>query len=261
MNPRPAEIGDLIADIESLALIVDLGALNRNIARMAKSAHSAGARARPHAKTRKLAAMAPRQIARGTVGQCAQEVGEAEGLVRGVNTFRAWRAWLMRQREPTADASCEIVAWAATGTLAFEAKGVKCNELQVGSYIFSDPDYGKIGSEDGGRYIASEHCLFVRTSDPTVAAAGLKLCGGECGPRRADGVKNAELTGNSGERGKLTRGPTARNGLALGEMCGSFRIIVIRPSTCTSAVRREKRPRLGILPVTAPPAGIGSMDI
>src|SRR5262245_43167748 len=110
MNPRPAEIGDLIVDIESPALIVDLGALNRNIARMAKCAHSAGARVRPHAKNRKSATMALGQIARGTVGQCAQEMGEAEGLVRGVNTFHAWLARLMRQRQPAADASCEIVA-------------------------------------------------------------------------------------------------------------------------------------------------------
>jgi D-serine deaminase-like pyridoxal phosphate-dependent protein len=203
--------------------------------------------------------MALGQIARDTVGQCAQEMGEAEGLVRGVNTFHAWLARLMRQRQPAADASCEIVAWAATGTFAFEAKAVECNELQVGSYVYSDPDYGKIGSEDGGRYIASEHCLFVLTSDHTVADAGLKPCSEERGQR---GLTNVELTAISGERGKLTRGPTARNGLALGE---DVRLILghcdLTVDQHECYVRREKRSRLGTLPLTARPAGICSMDI
>ena len=50
MSPRPAEIGDRIADIESPTLSVDLDDLNRKIRRMAKCAPST---ARAHAKTRK----------------------------------------------------------------------------------------------------------------------------------------------------------------------------------------------------------------
>jgi D-serine deaminase-like pyridoxal phosphate-dependent protein len=52
MNPRPAEIGEAIADTQSPMLSVDLDALNRKIARMAKCAPSTGARLRPHAKNR-----------------------------------------------------------------------------------------------------------------------------------------------------------------------------------------------------------------
>src|SRR5215207_2275189 len=83
MNPPPAEIGAAIADIETPALIVDLDALDRNIAKMADFSRRTGVRVRPHAKTHKSPAIALRQIAQGAVGQCVQKVGEAEALVRG----------------------------------------------------------------------------------------------------------------------------------------------------------------------------------
>src|SRR2546429_4069485 len=83
MNPPPAEIGVPVAEVETPALIIDLDALDRNIAKMAEFAKVAGVRVRPHAKTHKSTAIALRQIALGAVGQCVQKVGEAEVLVRG----------------------------------------------------------------------------------------------------------------------------------------------------------------------------------
>src|SRR5215211_4329384 len=83
MNPPPAEIGAAIADIETPALVVDLDALDRNIAKMAEFSRTTGVRVRPHAKTHKSPAIALRQIAQGAIGQCVQKVGEAEALVRG----------------------------------------------------------------------------------------------------------------------------------------------------------------------------------
>src|SRR6516164_4490147 len=80
MNPPPAEIGVPVAEVETPALIIDLDALDRNIAKMAEFARAAGVRVRPHAKTHKSTAIALRQSA---VGQCVQKVGEAEVLVRG----------------------------------------------------------------------------------------------------------------------------------------------------------------------------------
>src|SRR5262249_24015577 len=83
MNPPPAEIGVPVAEVGTPALIIDLDALDRNIAKMAEFARAAGVRVRPHAKTHKSTAIALRQIALGAVGQCVQKVGEAEVLVRG----------------------------------------------------------------------------------------------------------------------------------------------------------------------------------
>jgi D-serine deaminase-like pyridoxal phosphate-dependent protein len=62
------------------ALVVDLDALDANIARMAARAKAAGVVLRPHAKTHKSTFIARRQIAAGAVGVCCAKVGEAEAL-------------------------------------------------------------------------------------------------------------------------------------------------------------------------------------
>src|SRR3954466_4718029 len=286
----PAEIGAAVADIDTPALIVDLDALDRNIAKIAEFSRATGVRVRPHAKTHKSPAIALRQIAQGAVGQCVQTVGEAEALVRGgvrdilvsnevVGTrklrrlaalakdatialcfdsaeqvaaasqaakdfgftlgalveidvgmercgiapgqaaaalarriadapslkFRGLQAYHGRAQHlpthqqraqaiaaavdcvrETLDAlkaqnlDCEIVAGAGTGTFAFEAESGVYNELQVGSYVFMDTDYARIGNKDGGRYTAFEHSLFVLasvistpTTDRAIVDAGL----------------------------------------------------------------------------------------
>ncbi|MCB8876842.1 DSD1 family PLP-dependent enzyme [Acidisoma silvae] len=79
---RPAEPGMALAQIETPALLVDLPALDRNIARLAAyvQSQSPGVRLRPHAKTHKSPDVARRQIAAGAVGVCCQTVGEAEAM-------------------------------------------------------------------------------------------------------------------------------------------------------------------------------------
>jgi 3-hydroxy-D-aspartate aldolase len=62
------------------ALIVDIEALDRNIARMAAFARTAGLQLRPHTKTHKSADIARRQVAAGAVGLCCAKLGEAEAL-------------------------------------------------------------------------------------------------------------------------------------------------------------------------------------
>ena len=68
------------ASLNTPALIVEVEALDRNIARMAAFAASAGLALRPHAKTHKSAEIARRQIAAGAVGVCCAKLGEAEAL-------------------------------------------------------------------------------------------------------------------------------------------------------------------------------------
>lgn len=81
MRTPPVEIGAPLEDVDTPALILDLDALDRNIAKMAALAKEAGIRLRPHAKTHRCPAIARLQVAAGAVGQCAQKVGEAEALV------------------------------------------------------------------------------------------------------------------------------------------------------------------------------------
>jgi D-serine deaminase-like pyridoxal phosphate-dependent protein len=66
--------------IDTPALVVDLDALDRNLAAMAAFARARGLRLRPHAKTHKSAWLAKAQIEQGAVGVCVQKTSEAEAL-------------------------------------------------------------------------------------------------------------------------------------------------------------------------------------
>ncbi len=70
-------------DLNTPALVIDLAALERNIASMAGMAENAGVALRPHAKTHKSVEIARRQIAAGAVGVCCAKLGEAEALSAG----------------------------------------------------------------------------------------------------------------------------------------------------------------------------------
>jgi 3-hydroxy-D-aspartate aldolase len=70
-------------DLNTPALIVEVEALERNIAAMAAFAARAGLALRPHAKTHKSVEIARRQIAAGAVGVCCAKLGEAEALAGG----------------------------------------------------------------------------------------------------------------------------------------------------------------------------------
>ena len=118
---------------------------------------------------------------------------------------------------------CEIISGAGTGTYALEAASGVYNELQVGSYIFMDTEYARIGGRDGGRYTEFEHSLFVLASvisvpaaDRAIVDAGLKSYSAERGPPWVHGRAAVEVTGVSDEHGKLQLGPHAKR-LALGE--------------------------------------------
>jgi D-serine deaminase-like pyridoxal phosphate-dependent protein len=75
-----AATGDGVDAIDTPALVVDLDAMERNLATMAAFARSQGMRLRPHAKMHKCAAIAQLQIAAGAVGVCVQKTSEAEAL-------------------------------------------------------------------------------------------------------------------------------------------------------------------------------------
>jgi len=68
------------AKLQTPALIVDLDALEKNIAAMAAHAKAKGIALRPHAKTHKCSEIAKRQIAAGALGICVAKLGEAEAM-------------------------------------------------------------------------------------------------------------------------------------------------------------------------------------
>ena len=76
-------IGQPVHSIDTPALVIDLDAMERNLAQMAAFARRHKVRLRPHAKMHKSAALAKMQIAAGAVGVCVQKTSEAEALVAG----------------------------------------------------------------------------------------------------------------------------------------------------------------------------------
>ena len=64
-------------------LVLDLDALDHNIAAMADAVRNKGLTLRPHAKTHKSVEIARLQIAAGAVGMCCAKIGEAEVLADG----------------------------------------------------------------------------------------------------------------------------------------------------------------------------------
>jgi len=66
--------------IPTPALVLDLDAFERNVAKMQARADAAGLALRPHAKSHKCAALARRQIEAGAAGVCCAKLAEAEAL-------------------------------------------------------------------------------------------------------------------------------------------------------------------------------------
>ncbi len=78
----PALPGMAADEIETPALVLDLDALQRNIARMQAFADGMGVALRVHGKMHRSADVAKLQIAAGAVGVCCQKVSEAEAFAR-----------------------------------------------------------------------------------------------------------------------------------------------------------------------------------
>jgi D-serine deaminase-like pyridoxal phosphate-dependent protein len=78
MSPwKAAQPGDPLDAVDTPALILDLDAFERNLARMAAALHGSTVRLRPHSKSHKCPQIALRQVALGAVGICCQKVSEA----------------------------------------------------------------------------------------------------------------------------------------------------------------------------------------
>jgi D-serine deaminase-like pyridoxal phosphate-dependent protein len=86
-HPLPPGLADLkgkpVAAIDTPALVIDLDAMQRNLARMAEFARKHSVRLRPHAKMHKSAALARLQMQAGAVGVCVQKTAEAEAMAAG----------------------------------------------------------------------------------------------------------------------------------------------------------------------------------
>ena len=80
MGGELSELGVSIWDLDTPALVVDLDALEANIATMQRTVGQNGIASRPHAKTHKTPAIARMQLDTGSVGICVAKISEAQVL-------------------------------------------------------------------------------------------------------------------------------------------------------------------------------------
>lgn len=119
--------------------------------------------------------------------------------------------------------ACDNITGAGTGTFEFEAGSGVYTELQCGSYIFMDADYGRNLDHDGRATRAFEPSLFVwatvmsRTNDErAIVDAGLKALAFDSGPPTVWEEPAATYDRASDEHGRLTLAG-ATNRLRLGD--------------------------------------------
>ncbi|NKX56873.1 alanine racemase [Arthrobacter mobilis] len=83
-------------DIDTPEIVIDREVLERNIRRMAATAHSKGLQLRPHVKTHKIPEIATLQLAAGAAGLTVATIGEAEVFVKhgAHDIFIAYPLWV-----------------------------------------------------------------------------------------------------------------------------------------------------------------------
>ena len=118
---------------------------------------------------------------------------------------------------------CPTVTGAGTGTFEFESASGVYTELQCGSYIFMDADYGRNLDHDGAPTKAFEPSLFVwatvmsrPTEDRAIVDAGLKALAFDSGPPLVWDEPAATYERASDEHGRLAVS-SATNRLGIGD--------------------------------------------
>jgi D-serine deaminase-like pyridoxal phosphate-dependent protein len=143
---------------------------------------------------------------------------------RAASLFAADQARLTRDALARQGIACEIITGGGTGTCLLDAASGVYNEVQPGSYVFMDVDYGRNEWESLPQF---ESSLFVLTtvmstpaSDRVIVDAGLKALSVDSGMPLVHGRSGLLYTRPSDEHGILTdetgvRAPALGDKLAL----------------------------------------------
>lgn len=105
---------------------------------------------------------------------------------------------------------CEAVTGAGTGTFEFEIASGIYTELQVGSYVFMDVDYGLNLDREGKPVSAFENALFILATvmsspvaERAIVDAGLKALSVDSGMPRVVGSESATYIRAADEHGRI----------------------------------------------------------
>ncbi len=335
-------IGARIQDLDTPSLLLDLEAVERNLATMARLFADSPVHLRPHAKTHKVPILALKQLSLGAIGICCAKLGEAEVMAAGgvsellvttevvgaakvrrllglahqtsviavvddawaatelsdaavaagirlrclvdVNVGqnrtgvepgepalalagavarlpglrlvglqgyeghlqhivdaeerRAANARAMRLLADTADLlrdkglAVEIVSTAGTGTGRFAAEWRQVTEIQPGSYVVMDSEYGRVAGLPFENALTLLTSVISRRGNEAIVDAGIKAASTDAGPARPRDL-DASYLPQGDEHGKLTF--ANGNPLALGDK------IELIPSHCDTTINLHDR--------------------
>lgn len=211
LNPKNAIalletlIGQPAAHIDTPAAVIDLDAMERNIARMAGFARQHRVRWRPHAKLHKSAALALRLQRAGACGACVQKTSEAEALAAGgvhdifisnevidpaklrrVARLAAWLAGRGGQLALAVDSSEGIARLAAA---MFEAG----SGAPIDVFVEIDVGQGRCGVPPGAPAAALAHAVAAHA--PQLRFAGLQAYHGGAQHIASSAARRATMDG------------------------------------------------------------------
>lgn len=139
--------------------------------------------------------------------------------------------------------SCPIVGGAGSGSFLLEAKSGTFNEVQAGSYVFMDSDYGRIEGPDGATALPFRQALFVLAtviSQPrahfAVLDTGHKALPLGWGYPAIAGRADLKIVSLSDEHGNVEMAPGG-GGLAAGQLAVGQKVR-IEPTHCDPTVDR-----------------------
>lgn len=164
-------IGQRVDLIDTPALVIDLDAMERNIARMADFARKHQVRWRPHAKLHKSAEIALQLEKAGARGHCVQKVAEAEALAAGgvVNIYISNEVLAATKLLRAARLAAQLAARGGRLALAVdseegiarlaEAMAVAGSEAGIDVFVEIDVGQGRCGVPPGPEAVVLAHAV------------------------------------------------------------------------------------------------------
>ena len=186
-----------VQDIDTPALVVDLDAMERNLARLAAFTRERGLRLRPHAKMHKSAELARLQVAAGAVGVCVQKTAEAEAMADGgvddilitnevVAPRKLARVAALAQRLAARGGRLGLAVDSAEGVAALATTALS----PIDVYIEIDVGQGRCGVAPGEPALALARQV---AAHPLLRLAGLQAYHGRAQHQRTQAERTASI--------------------------------------------------------------------
>ncbi len=199
-NRAPARAGDLIDDIDTPALLVDLDRFEGNLARLMAAVQLLHVRVRAHAKSHKCVAIARRQIAAGVAGLCVQKTSEAEVFVAAgiadvlvtnevVAPAKLRRLAQLARAYPTARVGVCVDDLAVVPTLA---QACKAEDVRLDVYVELDVGQNRCGVATADQAVALARAV---AADSRLRFMGLHAYHGSAQHRRATAERRRSAGG------------------------------------------------------------------